>query len=212
MGGNDAQNNLQQPNPHEKADTLAVLKDLPTTASGFSQFDPNLQPDSFRTYLSSASDVAPTCRAIKTEKTRCLIRALKAMSTSELTTKKRTLSAAGSTGNPEPAKRARWSGLPKEQKQACLRIALAAACAHESSGALQRLRTGWAEDPRRKQLVNGEVRRAICQSVEFWGLDELNDYMSKGGIPVSSAMRRPEIIRAVREHLAPSERDPLARK
>lgn len=200
------------PSKDKQQSIMAMLQDLPSTANGFSQFDASLQSDKFCTYLSSAADKAAGCYEIKTEKTRCLIRALKAMSTAEPSAKKRSLSVVLGADKTEPVKRARWSTLAKEQKQACIRIALTAACAHRGNVALENLRAGWAENPRRKQLINADVRRAICQSVELWSVDELGDYMSKSGLTPSRSIQKMDMVRAVRAHLAPSEKEVVSRE
>lgn len=175
----------------------AFLSALPSTSDGFSRYDASFPPtaDTFHHYLPSASDTKEQT-PITTEKDRCLIRALKARPAG----RKRT---APPPPPPIERKRRRWGALDRERKQACLRVALAAACAgrQPDDGVLGRLRKGWAENPRKKQVVNAEVRQALCATLPRWSLIQLREYLGSAGVEVGGS--RSELIAAVNAHLAP---------
>lgn len=210
----------RKPNSPQTPTPLAMLSDLPTTSpTAFSNFDPSLPADSFHLYLPSPADVPPTATVITTEKRRCLIRALLSRSAS---TPKRAASvrspprptpASVSVASPAPrattsplaeTKRPRWTSLDRERKQACLRVALSAACRTSPAGSpLHQLRDGWARNPRLRQLVDLQVRRLLADSVPTWNATELREYLSRANIPRVLALTRPELVSIVVAHLAP---------
>lgn len=92
--------------------------------------------------------------------------------------------------------------MDKEKKQMCLKVALTAACRHSEVGdVLDRLRQGWAQNPRRKQSVNAEIRRTIRERVPLWTEIELRQYLLKAG-DYSDEMNAEEMRRAISEHLS----------
>lgn len=102
-----------------------------------------------------------------------------------------------------PAKRRRWSTLDRERKTACLRIALAAATADDvQDPVLKRLKKGWASNPKKKQLVDAEVRKAICRSLQRWNIGQLREYVDKAGMHVQGYAKH-DLVHAVHQHLAP---------
>lgn len=173
----------------------SVIRSLPSTGL-FSRYNGHQVSDSFPLYLPSPSDLW-TRTIIPTEKTRCLIRALRAKPSS---TRKRALDASS-----PPTKRRRWSSLDRERKTACLRIALAAATSGDvQDPVLKRLKKAWSSDPKKKQLVNAEVRQAICRSLQRWGMAELKDYVEKAGMEVRGGAKH-DLVHAVHQHLAPDK-------
>ncbi|KAI0565298.1 hypothetical protein FGB62_19g140 [Gracilaria domingensis] len=147
----------------------------------------------FKRYIPEPSDTALQIR-ISNEKSRCLIRALTARAHRQ---RKRS---APSSMQPAP-KRPRWLDLEKEKKQHCLKVALAASCKHGEPGdALDRLKQGWAQNPRRKQPVTAEVRRLIRERIPLWSERELRTYLSKAGEP-SHEMNVQQMRHAIRDHL-----------
>lgn len=84
-------------------------------------------------------------------------------------------------------------------------MALAAATAHGMGDEnLRRLKKGWVENPRRRQLVNAEVREALCRSLGGWSVEQLREYIKEAGI--EGGRNKAELVHAVHAHLAP-ERD-----
>lgn len=192
---------------------LSVLSDLPTMSpTAFSNYDPSAPADSPRLYLPSPDDVSHAY-PIPTERRRCLIRALTARPP---LCGKRTASAASdadvqTTGarvaedreREREMKRPRWTALDRERKQACLRVALSAACKQLGAPrSLHNLKEGWARNPRMKQLIDGDVRRALAASVPSWSSHELREYLARAGI-VAGAMGRVEMTRVVESHITP---------
>lgn len=107
------------------------------------------------------------------------------------------------------AKRPRWTALDRERKQACLRVALAAACKQpDAPHSLHALREAWARDPRAKQLVDCDVRRALAASVSKWTSHELREYLARAGLH-AGAMARHEMARSVEAHITP-DRSPFS--
>lgn len=173
----------------------SMLRALPSSGL-FSRYDGTPTSDTFPLYLPSRSDLWRRS-TIPTEKTRCLIRALRAKPSGS---RKRALDAVA-----PPAKRRRWSTLDRERKTACLRIALTAATADEvRDPVLRKLKKGWAADPKKKQLVNAEVRQAICRSLQRWSVTQLREYVEKAGMKVHGQAKH-DLVNAVHQHLAPEK-------
>lgn len=87
-----------------------------------------------------------------------------------------------------------------------MRIALAAATADEvvHDPVLRKLKKGWAADPKKKQLVNAEVRLAICRSLQRWSVQQLREYVQKAGMEVKGEAKH-DLVNAVHQHLAPEK-------
>ncbi|PXF48302.1 hypothetical protein BWQ96_01991 [Gracilariopsis chorda] len=171
----------------------AILRDLPSS-DAFSAFEPTIATDAFKRYIPAPSDTARQIR-IANEKNRCLIRALTAR---PFRSRKRS---APSISQPAP-KRPRWIQLDREKKQLCLKVALTASCQHGEPGdALNRLKDGWAQNPRRKQSVNSEIRRILRERVPLWTKHELRQYLLKTGDNPND-MSVHDMRQAIREHLS----------
>lgn len=180
----------------------SMLSNLPASEA-FTTYDGNLPVDAFAKYLPSTEDPAP--KRITTEKNRCLIRALRAKPAGEKSLKRPAPSASEQT-----PKRARWSLMDREKKQACLRVALAAACRQGGrEDTLNKLKDAWAENPRRKQVVNGAVRSLLCETVPRWSEDELKSYLARAGLQNESSKAKKDMVQAVLNHLGP-EKGPMA--
>lgn len=180
-----------------------MLSDLPSS-DAFSQYDPSYVSDAFPLYLPLPT---PPDQIIQSEKTRCLIRALTSKADRERRShtqrrEKRRASDMGSDAMPGVAKRMRWTNLDKERKQACVRVALSAACQHAKHGDLvYNMRETWLKNPRKKQMVNVDVRKALVKSVDLWTEQQLRTYLERaGGLGVVTVEG---MVRAVRDHLAP---------
>lgn len=108
---------------------------------------------------------------------------------------------APSASQPTP-KRPRWIQLDNKTKQLCLKVALTASCQHGQPGdPLNRLKDGWAQNPRRKQSVNSEIRRILRERVPLWTKFELRHYLSKAGHnPTEMSVQ--DMRQAIREHLS----------
>lgn len=90
-------------------------------------------------------------------------------------------------------------------------MALAAATAHDvSDEVLRRLKRGWAENPRRRQLVNAEVREALCRSLGGWSVEQLREYVKEAGI--EGGVNKAELVQTVRAHLVPEREDGSGRR
>lgn len=207
---NDVCPSNHDPHSHHTDDRAVrtMLSGLPAFG-GFTSYDASLPIDAFTQYL--ATDTPPP-QNIKNESTRTLIRALEAKS--EKRGKKRDLQHDTTRDRKRPAtelpavvgKRAKWASLEKERKQACIRVALAAASKYARAGdRVHKLRKVWQENPRRKQMINADVRGALVESVSQWTEKELGTYLNRAGM--SGVVTREGMIRAVRYHLAP-EREP----
>lgn len=68
---------------------------------------------------------------------------------------------------------------------------------------LRRLKRGWLENPRRKQLVNAEVREALCKSLGGWSVEQLREYVKEAGI--EGGVSKAELVQAVHTHLVPEK-------
>ncbi|CAN8067213.1 unnamed protein product [Agarophyton chilense] len=175
------------------SEVQAILSDLPFS-DAFSAFEPSISTTPFKKYIPEHSDTARQV-CISNEKNRCLIRTLAARS---YRSRKRS---APSLAQPA-SKRLRWIQLDKEKKQMCLKVALAASCRHGESGdALDLLKQRWAQNPRRKQSVNSNIRRAIRERVRLWNEHELKQYLLKAG-ESSNGMTVQQMRNAIREHLS----------
>lgn len=173
----------------------SIIHSLPSTGL-FSRYDGTPVSDSFPLYLPSQADLWART-TIPTEKTRCLIHALRAKPTAS---RKRPLDSSGPT-----SKRRRWSSLDRDRKTACLRTALAAATSGDvQDPVLKRLKKGWSTDPKKKQLVNAEVRQAICRSLQRWSMPQLREYVEKAGMEVRGQAKH-DFVHAVHQHLAPDK-------
>lgn len=86
-----------------------------------------------------------------------------------------------------------------------MRVALVAACSGRPTGddVLGRLRRAWAENPRKKQLVGYDVRKALCDSLPRWSLAQLREYVARADVPAGDT--RQELVAAVSAHLGPEE-------
>lgn len=69
---------------------------------------------------------------------------------------------------------------------------------------LKRLKKGWSTDPKKKQLVNAEVRQAICRSLQRWSMPQLREYVDKAGMEVRGQAKH-DFVHAVHQHLAPDK-------
>lgn len=190
------------------------LATLPSKTDSFISYIPSNPPlpdATLYTYLPSPDDVSQVYQ-IPQEKDRCLIRALKSKAKPKVKPKaKSTTRKRPAPASPGPLRKRpyRWSDLQRERKQACLRIALIAACEGRphADDVLGRLRRGWAENPRKKQLVGPDVRNALCQTLPRWSVAQLKMYISRAELPVPdvNSSSREDLIAAVRSHLAPVE-------
>lgn len=71
---------------------------------------------------------------------------------------------------------------------------------------LAKLKRGWKENPRRKQMVTAEVRRALCRSLTRWSVADLSDYLTKAGVQGATTgdpSDKTELVQRVHDHLAP---------
>lgn len=171
-----------------------MLLDLPQSGA-FSSYDGSLCAEEFQSYV-HAGPMDPG-QTIRNEKTRCLIRALKP----KTNTRKRQFS----VGSNEQATKRRkgWSSLEREKKQACMRLALVAATKNNiADECLKKLKRGWMQDPKRKQLVNAEVRLALCRSLMRWSIAELKEYLRRAGAPTEENEKM-RLVNLVHQHLAP---------
>lgn len=101
------------------------------------------------------------------------------------------------------SKRLRLSTLDHERKQQCIRIAISAACKQsDPPHCLHALRDTWARDPRAKQTVCSDIRRALAASVRVWTTQELREYLLRAGLQPGS-MARHEMARSVEAHISP---------
>lgn len=181
----------------------SILGDLPRARGGFTDYRAPPPSETFKRYTPDPEKQAlyPAPATVHTDRTRCLIRALQ--SKLDITGAKRPAPVAEASGT-KRLKDDGWAALGREQKQACLRVALAAACAQSDPAPnLLSLRAVWAENPRKKQLVNADVRVALADSAQSWAICELRDYLDKAGIAGDGGGSREYMARRVRAHLRP---------
>ena len=185
---------------------LDFLDDLPSSSDAFTRMvaQPLRGSESLPRYIPDPEAVKPRVE-IQTHRTKCLIRALSAKPFVDPVRKTE-----HTQPNKPPAKRQReaeslsWSNLEKEQRQACLRVALAGACdSPNPSHDLVHMLSEWRENPRKKQKLTYRMRVDLAQSTSTWTMDHLRAYLERAKI--TPALSRAELVRQVRFHLLPNE-------
>jgi hypothetical protein len=115
-------------------------------------------------------------------------------------------SAPGPSSAGPGTKRARvqsWSAMPRERRQACVRVSLAAAVTRAPSAALATLHHVWQEDPRRPQRVTHDIRKELAESSVNWTERELKLYLREADLSGSGG--RADLARRVHTHLRPPD-------
>lgn len=112
-----------------------------------------------------------------------------------------------------PVKRARpaqgWGSLPRDRRQICIRVSLAAALRHSPSHTVSEMHRIWTEDPSRPQRVTSDIRRELAESVMNWNIDELMSYVDgadmcgRSAFPIGRSTSRCELAARVKENLLP---------
>lgn len=181
----------------DTSDTCPLLQDLPIISQdAFKNFNGTCGPEVFREYLSLQEDVGPDVITIKTDPTPNLIRILFGRVNAQNKRKH-----SGEKDNTIP-KRARWNDMDRDRKQSCLRVAIIAAAKYAQPGdCVYKLHQTWAQNPKKRQTIDTEVRSALCSQIRMWSMNELKEYLIRAGIPGSNQMSKSELTRVIKEHM-----------
>lgn len=167
-------------------------------------------PAPLKRYVPGASDALGV--PLRSSPTRTLVRALRAAGAAAAPPLPRPAvpPEPAAEAAPAPARKRRretrvvpLDGLAKGLRQACLRVALTAACeAPDPPAALTGMRDAWRANNRARFRVTRDLRAMLAASVARWPTPVLEKYMQRAceGFVV---MPRAEMVAAVRFHLAP---------